>query len=175
MNEWANEELGTERLICTPLTVSDAGPMAVVLGDPELYRFTGGRPLTAAELAEDYQVEIDGSPTLGLQWFNWIIRLRASREPIGYLQATVRNGHGTVAWVVGTAWQGNGYAQEAAPAMCQWLRSQGARSVSASLYLAHGASARVAEACGLEPTGEFDDDGEQLWQTPGVNDQPYQA
>jgi RimJ/RimL family protein N-acetyltransferase len=170
MNEWTIGDLVTARLLCTPIAIGDATAMAKVLSDPELYRFTGGEPQSTDELAISYRIEIAGSATPGLQWFNWIIRLRDSHEPIGYLQSTVTDGAASVAWVVGTPWQGHGYASEAAVAMCQWLQAQDAHPITASLFLRHHASARVAQACGLEPTGEFDDDGEQLWQYPWTTD-----
>jgi RimJ/RimL family protein N-acetyltransferase len=64
-----------------------------------------------------------------------------------------------VAWVVGLAWQRQGIATEATTAMCSWLAAQGTQRFVAHIHLEHRASARIALAPGLAPTGEFDEDG----------------
>lgn len=43
-----------------PLQVSDAPEMSRVLSDPELYTFTGGAPLSEAELARQYEAQTLG-------------------------------------------------------------------------------------------------------------------
>ena len=88
-------------------------------------------------------------------------------ELVGYVQATVVDGeHGRVAelaWVVGTPWQGRGYAKEAAQALSGWLRTQGVGTVIAHIHPAHAASARVAASTGLTRT-DHQQDGEIRWQ-----------
>ncbi|MFJ1911993.1 GNAT family N-acetyltransferase [Streptomyces sp. NPDC088147] len=84
----------------------------------------------------------------------------------GYVQATIGpDGDGRtaeLAWVVGTAWQGRGIATEAARGLVRWLKGQGVRSLVAHIHPDHGASAAVAKAVGLAPTGERHD-GEVRW------------
>ncbi|MEU0277176.1 GNAT family N-acetyltransferase [Streptomyces sp. NPDC006195] len=84
----------------------------------------------------------------------------------GYVQATIGpDGDGRtaeLAWVVGTAWQGRGIATEAARGLVRWLKGQGVRSLVAHVHPDHGASAAVAKAVGLAPTGERLD-GEVRW------------
>ena len=68
-----------------------------------------------------------------------------------------------VAWLVGVPWQRNGYATEAALAMCAWLSGQGVRRFTAHIHPSHAVSAKVATALGLVPTGTLDPDGEMVW------------
>jgi RimJ/RimL family protein N-acetyltransferase len=68
-----------------------------------------------------------------------------------------------VAWVVGPAWQGQGLATEAARALIGWLGRQGAGTIVAHIHPDHHASAAVAAAAGLSPSGDWHD-GERRWQ-----------
>ena len=65
-------------------------------------------------------------------------------------------------------WQGRGYAVEAASALVAWLRERGVAEIRAHIRPGHAASARVAERIGLAPTGELDDEGEQIWRAQGA-------
>jgi RimJ/RimL family protein N-acetyltransferase len=68
-----------------------------------------------------------------------------------------------VAWVVGTPWQGQGIATEAARALVAWLGQQSIKTVIAHIHPGHQASAAVAAAAGLTPTGQLQD-GEMRWR-----------
>lgn len=160
-------EIATQWLLLTPLRPEDAEPMAGVLADKRLHEFIGGSPASAADLRARYRRLAVGSPDPGEAWLNWIVRLSATGEPVGTVQATVvRRGErweAVVAWVIGTAWQGRGYASEAARALVDWLSGQGATVITAHIHPRHTASARVAERAGLVPTaGEVD--GERVWR-----------
>ncbi|MFN0284001.1 MAG: GNAT family N-acetyltransferase [Kineosporiaceae bacterium] len=161
----------TPRLGLGPLTVADAGEMTGVLAGPELYTFIGGEPPDATALRQRYTVLVRGHSADGTEdWFNWVVRLRrADGTPgvaVGYVQATVTDAgtRAEVAWVVGTAWQRRGYASEAAAALVGWLTRQGVDTVVAHVHPEHAASEAVARRCGLVPTGETDEDGEQRWE-----------
>ena len=67
-----------------------------------------------------------------------------------------------IAWVLGAAWQGRGYAKEAGVGLVAWLQAQGARRIVAHVHPDHAASAAVAAAAGLSRTDQVDD-GEFLW------------
>ena len=155
--------LRTARLVLTPLEPADAFDMVDVLGDPALYAFTGGEPPDLERLRARYDAQVAGSPDPGERWHNWIIRMADTGAAIGFVQATVAGERADVAWLTGTAWQGNGFAVEAAGAMCGWLRGAGVRDVTAHIHPGHRASARVATAIGLVPTDVVDDDGERVW------------
>ena len=161
--------LRTDRLALEPLRAEHAEEMAPVLGDPGLHRFTGGRPATLPELRARYEAQASGASPDGSQgWLNWVVRLLADGEPVGYVQATVRRRgdqqEAEVAWVIGARHQGRGYATEAATAMVDWLRAQRVGVVTAHVHPEHRASAAVAAAVGLSRTDQVVD-GEVRWES----------
>jgi RimJ/RimL family protein N-acetyltransferase len=161
--------LGAPRLDLEPLRVEHADEMAAVLDDEQLYVVIGGSPPTVDDLRERYRHQVVGRSPDGTQrWFNWILRRRQDHQAVGYVQATTSHEAtglaAEVAWVVGTPYQGNGYAAEAARAMVGWLREQGVVTVLAHVYPGHVASERVARAIGLLPITTVTD-GEVRWQS----------
>jgi RimJ/RimL family protein N-acetyltransferase len=161
-------ELGTERLVLTPLAVEDADELVGVLADPALHRFIGGRPDTLEELRARYAAMTAGPGRPDERWRNWVVRRREDDQAVGTVQATLtREGGGrwtaAIAWVVGLPFQGRGYATEAARALVGWLRDQGVDEVVAHVHPDHLASARVAAGAGLEPTADLVD-GERVWR-----------
>jgi len=153
------EPFSTARLNLLPLEARYAEQMAGVLADPALYTFTGGEPPTVEALRERYERQVAGPGRADEHWLNWLIQ--AGEELIGYVQSTVTGSTAEIAWVVGSAWQGHGYAKEAATALADWLRARDLRVV-AHIHPDHQASAAVAAAVGLTRTGELAD-GEYLW------------
>ena len=83
---------------------------------------------------------------------------------VGFVQATVTGESSDVAWVIGVEWQGQGFAAEAASAMCEWLATQGVERFTAHIHPGHAASQRVAAFLGMHPTAEVDGDGEVVWK-----------
>jgi RimJ/RimL family protein N-acetyltransferase len=154
-------------LTLVPLRAEHADEMAAVLADPGLYTFTGGSPPTPRALRARYERWLAGSPDPAVSWCNWVIQLHSPRCLAGTVQATISTGAdqpaAEVAWIVGTPWQGQGIATEAARALIGWLRRQSIRTVTAHIHPRHQASAAVAAAAGLTPTGHLQD-GEIRWQ-----------
>lgn len=165
MGRRVTPELATERLVLSPLSEDDAREMVGVLSDAALYRYTGGRPPDLDELRVRYRNQVAGPRDSDEVWHNWVMRLAGARGAIGFVQATVQGDHADVAWVVAPAWQRRGYATEAARAMCDWLESDGVRSLTAHIHPDHVASNVVAERLGLTRTGEMDADGEAVWSS----------
>ncbi|MEV4969939.1 GNAT family N-acetyltransferase [Streptomyces scopuliridis] len=179
MTSIAAAVIDTERLALLPLRVAHAEEMAAVLADPALYAYTGGTPPTVEELRSRYARQVAGSPDPEVVWCNWVIGVREETRggrrsaesfagPLaGYVQATIGpDGDGRtaeIAWVVGTARQGRGIATEAARGLVRWLKEQGVRTLVAHVHPDHRASAAVAKAIGLAPTGERHD-GEVRWR-----------
>ena len=163
------ETLRTARLDLLPLRVEHAEEMAVVLSDPALHTFIGGAPLSPADLRARYERLVAGSPDPAVSWCNWVLRLRAESCLVGTVQATVTespasDGQGAeIAWVVGTPWQGRGFASEAARGLVDWLGRRSVPTVVAHVHPAHAASAAVAAAAGLAATDE-EQDGETRWR-----------
>jgi RimJ/RimL family protein N-acetyltransferase len=158
----------TERLVLSALTLDDADEMVGVLNDERLHEFTGGRPDTLVELRDRYHRYVAGPNKSDDIWLNWIVRSTHDGAAIGTVQATISvlsdaRTVADVAWVIGTAWQGHGYASEAARALIEWLRGHGVDEVTAHIHPDHHASAAVASRAGLHPTDERVD-GETVWR-----------
>jgi len=156
--------LTTGRLILSPIGPDDALEMVGVLADPSLYAFTGGHPPNVHQLEARYRAQVAGSPSNDQVWHNWILRLSGEDVAVGFVQATVTAPQANVAWVIGTDWQGWGLASEAARAMCRWLLDSGLEELFAHIHPDHVASQHVAKAVGFTSTGEFDADGEVVWE-----------
>jgi RimJ/RimL family protein N-acetyltransferase len=158
----------TDRLELVPLHPGHAAEMVAVLADPALYAFTGGSAPGLVDLEERYAAWERGAPRPGEAWHNWVIRLGAGGPAIGHLQATIVS-HGLddaaadIAWLIGTPWQGRGFAGEAARALVRWLQSIGVWTITAHIAVGHAASERVARAAGLAPTPDMED-GEVVWR-----------
>lgn len=161
-------ELDTPRLRLAAVSEADAEEMAVVLSDPRLHEFIGGSPLGALELRAQYRRWAAGSGNPDELWLNWVVRLRATGEAIGFVQATVSRQPGgglaaEVAWVTGVPWQGRGFAAEAAGALVDWLAAAGVAELTACIHPEHRASERVAERAGFTLTGGMVK-GERVWR-----------
>ena len=163
-----DDAIATERLDLAPLRPEDADEMVAVLADPGLHVFTGGEPPTLDELRGRYERQSAGRSADGTEtWHNWTLRLRPGGEAMGFVQATI-TGAGEervadIAWVVGAAWQGHGYASEAARALVAWLEASEFGTITAHIHPDHAASKLVARAAGLAPTDELED-GERVWR-----------
>lgn len=153
----------TTRLDLLPLQVSHAAEMAVVLSDPALHTFIGGSPSTPEALRQRYERLVAGSPDPAVSWCNWVLRETSESRLVGTVQATVAGPTAEIAWVVGTPWQGRGYASEAARALVDHLSVRSLHTVIAHIHPDHLASAAVARAAGLAPTAEMQD-GEVRWR-----------
>jgi RimJ/RimL family protein N-acetyltransferase len=162
----ASARLVTPRLDLIPLTADDAVDLFPVLDDVELGRWTGERPPADVE---ELRTRFSGwasrrSPDGEELWLNWVVRRRDDHRAVGHLQSTVADGSTSIAWVIGTAFQGQGYASEAAQAMLRWLRDVlGSSTIVASIHPENLASGGVAHRIGLRPTDRRDD-GEVVWE-----------
>lgn len=63
--------------------------------------------------------------------------------------------------MIGLAWQGRGFASEAAQMVVRWLEARELTTIVAHVHPQHHASAIVASRAGLLPTEEIED-GEQV-------------
>ncbi|MGV9424351.1 GNAT family N-acetyltransferase [Streptomyces sp. NPDC003656] len=164
--------LTTPRLRLEPLRVEHAREAFAFLDDARLHTWTGGAPDTLAELEARYARQAAGHSPDGAQgWLNWLLRRRADARLVGTVQATLSRapGGGTeavLAWVTGAAYQGEGYAREGAGAMAEWLRAGGVSALVACIRPGHTASAAVARALALAPSGVVVD-GEVRWVDQG--------
>jgi RimJ/RimL family protein N-acetyltransferase len=158
----------TDRLTLTALTVEDADEMVSVLDDDRLHEFIGGRPATLDELRDRYRRLVVEPNDPSQVWLNWIVRSRRDGIAVGTMQASLSTGPegrsvAAVAWVIGVAWQGHGFASEAARSLVAWLRSHGVDEITAHINPDHHASAIVGGRAGLHPSNE-QRDGETVWR-----------
>ena len=156
--------LNGQRVRLEPLRVEHADELMPVLDDSSLHAFVGGE---LAELRGRYRRQVVGrSPDGSQRWLNWLVR-GENAEALGTVQATVSEKEdeltAEVAWVIGTAHQGQGYAGEAAEVLVTWLQQQGVQTLIAHVHPEHEASMAVARAIGLAPT-ETVLDGEIRWE-----------
>jgi RimJ/RimL family protein N-acetyltransferase len=149
--------------------------MVEVLVDERLYTFIGGPLESLDEVRARYERLAAGSGKPDEVWLNWIVRRRSDSQPVGTMQATLRNGaHGwtaEIAWLIGVPWQNQGLASEAAAALVAWLRTGGIEDIRANIHPEHAASEAVAAHAGLEPTDD-EVDGERVWRSDSARRQP---
>ncbi len=159
------EPITTARLHLDPLAVADVDEMMSVYGDVRMFEFTGGEPPTRDGLQRRYEALVAGhSPDGSESWLNWIVRHRDGSPAMGAVQATVDDAArcASIAWEIGVAWQGQGFAAEAASALVEWLSNNSVTAVEATVHPEHAASQAVARRAGLQPTDRVVD-GEQVW------------
>lgn len=152
-------------LLLEPIKPDDADGLFALLNDAGLHTFTGGEPMTRDELDRWISFVAPGrSPSGEDLWCNWVVRRSDDGAAVGTVQATVVEAEASLAWVVGSMWQGHGYAKEAAAAVATWLRAQGVSSLRANIHPEHAASNEVARSLGLSPTDQRVD-GEVVWRS----------
>ena len=146
-----DQVLRTARLSLEPLEVRHAALLLDVLSAPEIYEHLDEDPpadLAALE-ARYRRLETRRSPDGRQEWLNWAVRVEATGEHAGYVQATVEDGAAEVAYVLGPAWWGRGLATEAVTVMCAHL----AVDHAVARLTAHVAPANRASRSLLERLG----------------------
>ena len=111
-------------------------------------------------------IELVGKqPPPGERWLNWVVCRRSDGEVVGTVQATVVGDEASIAWVVGTLFQGSGYAKEAAAGMTALADVGGRRTPVARRgpSATRGLPGSRAIHRALAPTQEIDD-GEFVWR-----------
>jgi RimJ/RimL family protein N-acetyltransferase len=175
-------QLESERLVLEPLRPEDADELAPVLDDMALHHFIGGEPVALEALRARFERQARGRSPDGQDWWlNWVVRERATGRPVGTLQATIRTPElnpdldpesaaatgpvAELAWVIGTAHQGRGFAKEAVAVVSSWLSKHGVSRLRAHIHPDHEASKAVARSVRLAST-DLIVDGEVRWESP---------
>lgn len=156
----------TARLRFREMSLSDLDDMAALLGDPTVMTFyPAPKSRDEARRWIEWNLRNYADHGHGL----WIIETHDG-EFIGDCGLTWQKVNGTprleVGYHVGTAFQGKGYATEAATACRDFARSQlGAKELVAIVHPRNTASRRVAERIGMR---HIDDDHGEPGQTRTV-------
>jgi [ribosomal protein S5]-alanine N-acetyltransferase len=142
------EYLRTAELVLEPLTFAHAEAMFEVLSEVELYRYLDyGPPPSVEHVRGVYErLERRASPDGRDTWLNWVVCLRTG-VPIGFVQATLRSqSTAWVAYLLGSAHWGHGYAHAATGAMLEHLTGQyGSTEFLATVENANARSISVLE------------------------------
>jgi RimJ/RimL family protein N-acetyltransferase len=159
--------LETPRLDLVPMVVADAKPLFELLKEPSLYTFIGASPPdNLSELAARIERwERRRSPSGDELWLNWTLRLRTDGKVVGYVQSTITNRSAELAWVIGSPWQGRGYATEAAFGLVKWIRDHfPLDDLRANIHQDHTASQVIARRIGLSRGLEKTAEDEDVWK-----------
>ena len=147
-----------------PQTAQHATEMFAVLGDPAIYAHENEPPASVEWLRERFsRLETRTSSDGREQWLNWVIRIPSS-ELIGYVQATIDpEGRANIAYVLSSAYWGQGHARLATEAMIAELASQYCvRDVFAVLKESNVRSVRLLERLGFAPVPPEQFDRQQV-------------
>ena len=152
-------------LVLDPLTAADASAMFALLQDGSLFRYMDDQPPHSVEqLRAVYARRAIGRSPDGTElWFNWIVRSSAG-VAMGFVQATLlADGRCLVAYVLGSAFQGQGYAGQAVQAMLDFLAQQhGVRRCWAQVEAQNLRSIHLLERLGFVPAVALDLAGFEL-------------
>lgn len=151
--DFAPTALRSDRLLLRPLRASDAGPLALYVGDKRVAGMTTSIPHPYPPGAADAYIAanlsgrspeiawaLDATPDDGAELIG-VIALKRKGADLGY-------------WVGPPFW-GTGYASEAAARVCQHLLAErGLDRLTASVFFDNPASRAVLERCGFRKTGD---------------------
>jgi hypothetical protein len=145
----------TARLHLEPLAEADVDELFALLDDPVLHTYIGGEPMTREELERWIAFVAPGrSPSGNEIWCNWVVRLRQDGTVVGTTQATVNGDVASIAWLIGSAAQGRGFAKEAAAAVSRpgWRNTTSVDSGPTSILITSHPTRSPARSVSLRPT-----------------------
>ena len=140
----------TARLVIEPLAHAHADGLVAALADPSVGAFIGGPDVTTVEALHariDRLARGPGRP--GERWLNFAVRVRATGVIAGRIEATVYGSWAELAYLLGPAWGGQGYAREAVAWLIAQLRAAGVAEVWAAVHPDNARSIRLLEALGF--------------------------
>lgn len=163
----------------SPLIDTDLDAMAALLWDERVYQHIGGLPDSPALVALGLRRALAGPPEdhADQRWLNYAMRLAATGELIGRLEATVHDGIAEVAFLLGTAHWGRGHATEG----LRWLHEEIARvspgvACWATTLPENARSAHLLTRCGYVPVDPAAapplltyDDGDLVFRRPAAD------
>ena len=151
------EELETERLALRLFRESDTDAYAEMVGDPEVMRFLGGRPVPRAEAWRNMAMMLGHWRLRG--YGMWAVEEKASGEMVGRVGCWKPEGWPglEVGWTLRRRFWGRSFATEAARASVNYAFDVLNQARVISLIAPENVnSIRVAERLGEKPEGEWE-------------------
>jgi RimJ/RimL family protein N-acetyltransferase len=149
--------LETERLILREFRVEDLDEHAATLGDPEVMRFIGGKPMTREDSWRRLCSGVGSWQLAGIG--PWAVELKADGRMVGHcglfefqrdMQPSIR-GEPEMGWIFDRSVHGQGIAFEACARALLWADEMlGAPSYPAIISLENAASMKLAERLGFK-------------------------
>lgn len=115
----------SQRLVFEPITQNHAQELAQVLCDSRVYlHVDDGIAPTFNELQEPFSLRESGPPLHRQDeiWVDYIVRIKASQQAIGRVEATVIEHRAEVAYLFGAAYWSKGYGSESLVWLQQFLQ-----------------------------------------------------
>lgn len=152
--------LETARLLLRPFRAQDGEScLRCWAADPDLYRYISQEPMSPQDVAD--WLSTSDRAYADPQTYYWAIVEQASGDVIGEIfvdDFSGRNGWCELDWKVGKAFQGKGYATEAARAVLRYLFGEVSfHRVQAKCCVENTASERVMQRIGMVREGVLRD------------------
>lgn len=153
--------LETERLILREFTAADVDLLVELDADPEvMFRITGGRPTSRADVEGEFLPAFLNYYARGNKFGFWAAIERGSEAFLGWFHLRPAPGHPDeepeLGYRLRRAFWGMGYATEGSTALIgKAFTDLGATRVLAETMVAHAASRRVMEKCGMTVSRTF--------------------
>lgn len=149
--------IATERLGLEPLQPDHAARLFALLQDPGIYRYIPQEPPVSPSLLMQRYEQLASriSPARDQAWLNWAISLTTTGEYIGQVEATIfEDQTAYLAYLIGSAFWGHGYATEACTRVIQLLFDDyGVTQIKAEIDTRNTASMRLLERLGFTRIG----------------------
>jgi len=147
-------EVRSHRLVLRPLTIEDARWLGPESSKPVINRMTSRVPADNPPLFAELFILTMGARE---QIKGDMVRAICNAEtgaPVGVIGLHPHDqGWELGYWICEAAW-GQGYASEAAAALCNWARQTGRTPLTSSHFIDNPASGRVLEKTGFAYTGQ---------------------
>jgi len=168
--------LHTGRLILRPFRKDDLDAHAATLGDEEVMRHIGGKPVNREDSWRRLMSGVGSWALIGMG--PWAVELKADGRMVGHCGFFQFNrameplilGEPEMGWIFDRSVHGQGIAFEACSAALDWAeREIGAESYPAIIDLANAPSMKLAERLGFvrQPDGFYRDAPIAVFRRPG--------
>ena len=153
-------ELVSERLVLRRFRPADLDTLVSYRSVPAVARFQGwDAPFSLVEGENLIRGTINRDPDTPGEWFQFAVTLRSTGELIGDFGAKTQADdprQAEIGYTIAPAYQGRGYATEAARALLHYLFGErGMHRVTASCDPRNAASARLLERLGMRLEGHL--------------------